>query len=176
VPVPIGQWHKFLTAGTSHGASGGVAAPAATTNAPAGPSVAELGASAPSPSPSTPAPSADPPAPVLYIPPALHAPGISTDLPIAPCTAPDVTAPRAALGTPSPPASTAAPAGLDSPRQLYIPLALRAGSVSSAPRGPLPGFVPLRLEHVLSHTTTRAGLVHLRLRLCPHQQLLRYLH
>jgi hypothetical protein len=86
LPDPIGPLHKFLTAGTSHGASGDAAAPAATTSAPANPSVVEPGA--PAPSPLSLVSSAYPPAPALYISPALRALGISTDLPAMPCAAP----------------------------------------------------------------------------------------
>jgi hypothetical protein len=134
VPAPIGPLHKYLPAGTPPSASD-------ATNAPAGPSAAVPGAP-----PESPEDTDDPPMPALYIPPALRASGTPT-------------APRAAVRSPSS-AQRAATELTDAPggvslRLLYVPPALRASSTSSAlsagfpappqaPRGPPPGFPPLR--------------------------------
>ena len=116
VLAPIGPSHKCLPAGTPPSTSD-------ATRAPAGPRAAVPGAPLEPPEDAE-----DPRTPALYVPPALRVSGTST-------------APRAATRS----LSSAPRAALE------LPDALRAGLSSSgspvslqAPRGPPPGFPPLR--------------------------------
>jgi len=154
VPAPIGHSHTLFPASLSPSTSDAPVVPA-------GPRVAELGTppgvtSAPT-GPSVTVPGApeiaedDVPVPALYVPPALRSPGP----PSAPC---------AAMSSSSP-APRAAPEMGASPRHLYVPPALRAGASPSttttgsapppAPRGPPPGFPPLRPERLFVHHYSR---------------------
>jgi len=161
VPAPIGPSHTLFPAGMSPSTSDVPAAPASPrlaelealpgdTSAPASPSVTVPGA---------PEAADNVPMPALYIPPALRSPATPSAPRAATVQAPgSPPVPRVVPGG-SPPAPRAAPApasasGSTSPRLLYVPPALRAGSTSpaqsagfpappQAPRGPPPGFPPL---------------------------------